>query len=222
MKSSKPFSFVLWVSDDALVKYLAEYLKLQKDFDYFHFIRHKAEKERANVITRATKSKPKPHWHCVCHFRKAIDYDTIIRFRVMLWASEHPKYGECPYTFSRTHEGKVNNICTWLAYVVHDEAYMAYLEKKCDKPECHKASYKWNDIRSTNYDLLNDQVVNALSFIAQLDTAERNLQEAKELGIESESLTSALWHCRTYNQMLVASQLFKARQFESAMEMGQR
>jgi len=222
MKSSKPYSFVLWVSDEALVKYLEEYLKLQKDFDYFHWIRHKAEKERANIISRASKSKPKPHYHCVCHFRKAIDYDLIIRFRVILWAKEHPKYGDCPYTFARTHEGKVNNPSTWLAYVVHNPAYMAYLEKKCDKPECHKYAYTWDDIRSTDYDLLNLQVQNAVSFIDQLNTAERNLQEAKELGLDGSSLVGSLLHCKTYNQMLVVSQIYKAREYESMMEMTQR
>lgn len=214
MKSSKPFAFVLWSDDERLPLYLSEQVKVRPYFDYLHYIRHDAEKEPAPVIKNATKQESKPHWHCVLHFRKATDYEQIVRLLVTLWASDHPEFGECPFTFARTHEGKVNNLSTWLAYVVHEPNYMAYIESKCDKPESHKMQYDWNDIRSTDYDLLNTQVVNALAYIDKCDKAMRSFVDAKEMGMEAESLTKALGHCETYHQMLVVGSIFKARQWD--------
>lgn len=215
MKSSKPFAFVLWVKDERLPLYLAEQVKPLPNFDYFHWIYHKAEKEPKAIIKRASKQKPKPHWHCVVHFRKAIDYDFILRGFVKMWSLHHPEFGEMPFTYARTHEGKVNNLCTWLAYVVHDERYMAYIESKCDKPESHKQSYDWNDIRSTDYDLLNVQVVNAISFIENCEKVTRDFEDAKEIGFDSPRLSDALGHCKNYHQMLVAGSMWKAARIDS-------
>lgn len=210
MKSSKPFSFVLWVDDERLPAYLAEWISEQKDFDYFHYIRHEAEAEKAPILKRATKTEPKVHWHCLAHFRKAVDYDMLLRPRVVLWAKDHPEYGEMPFTYVRTHEGKVNNISTWLAYVVHEARYMAHLERMCDKPETHKREYSWDDIQSSDYDLLNAQVTNALAFIERLDETARRFEDAKDLGISESRLSEALRKCKTYPQMLAAKTMFLA------------
>ena len=218
MKSSKPFAFVLWVKDERLPLYIAEQVMSLPHFDFFHWIHHKAEKEPKAIIKRASKQKPKEHWHCVVHFRKAIDYDLILRAYVKMWALHHPEFGEMPFTYARTHEGKVNNLSTWLAYVVHDKRYMAYIESKCDKPESHKHAYTWNDIRSTDYDLLNLQAVNAISFIENCEKVTRDFEDAKEIGFDSPRLSDALGHCKNYHQMLVAGSMWKAARIDAGAE----
>lgn len=216
MKSSKPFAFVLWVKDERLPLYLAERVKMMTHFDYFHWIHHKAEKEPKAIIKKASKQPPKQHWHCVVHFCKATDYEMILRGFISLWAKEHPEYGEMPFTFARTHEGKVNNLCTWLAYVIHEPRYMAFIESKCDKPESHKHSYDWNDIKSTDYDLLNLQVQNAVSFVDKCEKTVRDFEDAKERGFDSPRLSDALGHCSNYHQMLVAGAMWKAARIDES------
>lgn len=215
MKSSKPYAFVLWVSDDRLPIYLVNRLSTMKHFGYLHYIKHKAEEPREQLIKRSTKEKPKPHYHCVVSFRKAIDYDSLIRPLVVLWSSTNTEFGECPYTFMRTHEGKVNNISSWLAYVIHDKDYMMYLERKHDKPETYKHEYSFNDIVSTDYDILEDQAHNTTSFISQCSEVLQRFEDAKEIGANSLSLSEAISHCTTYSQMMVAEKVYKARRFDS-------
>jgi len=214
MKSSKPFSFVIWTDDNRLPKYLLEIFSSMSNFDYFHYIHHEAEQEAPSVITKATKSPPKAHYHAVLHFRKATDYDLAITGRVGLWAKDHPEYGPMPFTFNRTHEGKVNNLSTWLAYVVHDPQYMQYIESKCDKPESHKRQYDWNDIVSSDYDLLNAQVINALSFIEKCVKSSRMFEDAKDMAMEGSRLLDILANCESYAQMLVAQKIYQAKYYE--------
>lgn len=224
MKSSKPFAFVLWVDDDRLPKYVAERVKCLQHFDYFHYIRHEAEQERPNILKRATKQKPKRHYHCAIHFRKATDYETMLVALVHGWTCQDQalvdKYGALPFTFARTHEGKINNLSTWLAYVVHEPRYMAYIESHCDRPETYKTAYSWDDIKSTDYDILEAQVQNALAFIDKCDQSANNFEHAKELGEQEARLTDALRHCTTYNQMLVVKSMFFAKEAERGMDEG--
>lgn len=210
MKSSKPYAFVLWVDDDRLPVYLVNRLSSMSHFGYLHYIKHKAEEPRQQLIKRSTKEKPKPHYHCLVSFTKATDYDNILRPLVMLWASTNPDFGECPYTFMRTHEGKVNNISSWLAYVIHHKDYMLYLESKHDKPETYKNEYTFNDVVSTDYDILEDQAHNAVSFISQCCEVLQRFEEAKELGANARTLSEALSRCKTYSQMLVVKTVYTA------------
>lgn len=212
MKSSKPFAFVLWSSDKDLPMYLKNRLETMSNFGYMHYIRHKAEEPHERIIKKSKIEKPKPHYHCVVSFTKPMDYDSIIRPLVMLWASTNQKFGDCPYTYLRTHEGKVNNISTWLAYVIHHPDYMRYLELKHDKPESYKNQYDFNDIISTDYQILEIQAHNAVSFIRQCCDVIQRFDDAKCIGMTSNSLADALSGCHTYTQMLVVEKVYRARQ----------
>lgn len=210
MKTSKPYSFVLWVSDDRLPEFVGQSLKQQSEFDYFHCIKHEAEGAQAHIIKRAAAEKPKAHYHCIAHFRKPFSYDDFLRDVVTKWAKLHDEFGTCPMTISRTHEGKTNNVSTWLLYVLHNADYMRYLERVCDKPESHKTEYDWNAIHSTDYDILNAQANNAVSYLEQLCKRIDSVENAKELALKSKSQLDALLQCEDYHAMLVVSQIYRA------------
>lgn len=215
MKTSKPFAFVLWADSGELPLYIWNTWKGMRDFHYMHWIRHEAEAESPSLIKRVKREKPKAHYHCVVQWRKPFDYAANLEPLVKAWATSHTDWGECPFTWDRLHDGKVLNLSAWLAYVIHDERYMAYCEKHLLKPETHKRAYTWDDIQSTDDILLERQCQNALVFIEQCWAKDRRVDNAKEIGFEAPSLTNALENCETYQQMLVAEKIFKARYNEA-------
>lgn len=213
MKTSKPFAFVLWADSGELPIYLWNTLKGLHDFHYMHWIRHYAEDEPPSLLKRVKREKPKAHYHCVIQWRKPFDYAVYLEALVREWTITHSNWGECPFTWDRSHDGKVLNLSAWLAYVVHDKRYMAYCEKNLLKPETHKQEYSWNDIQSSDDILLERQCQNALGYIEQCWAKMRRFEVAKELGKTAKSLTDALDGCESLNQMLVTERMYRASRF---------
>jgi len=208
MKTSKPFSFVLWANSGELPLYIHEVLGAMPDWGWMHWIHHKPEKEPPSLLKRVKREKPKHHYHCLLSWRKPLDFSASLEPIVRAWATSHPEWGECPITWDRTHEGKCLNVSAWLAYVIHHPAYMAYCERKRDKPETHKRCYKWDDIQSTDDLLLERQLHNAVAYIDQCITSEDRVNCAKSLAVESPSLRQALLNCETYNQMQIVRAVY--------------
>lgn len=215
MKTSKPFAFVLWVDDEQLPQYLRNVFEPMDGFSFMHWIKHKAEKEPPSLLKRVKRSKPKPHFHCVMSWKKPLDYPSVIDPRVRLWAATHNGFGDCPWTYDRTHEGKVLNMSTWLAYVVHNPDYMAFCERNLDKPETHKHVYKWDNIKSTDDSILDRQITNAAAYISQCAEKMNRVEQAKRLGSDgASSLAEKLLECKDYSQMLMVKAIHNAAYYE--------
>jgi len=214
VKTSKPFAFVLWADGAELPLYVAECLRYMPGFRWMHYIHHQAEPEPAPLISRVKPKPPKPHWHCVAWFDRATDYQATVGLAVKQWATNHPDNGVCPMSYARTHEGKVLNICSWIAYVIHDPRYMVWLEEKRDKPESHKTAYKWDDLKSTDDETLNEQCHNAQAWIEQTVRRMRDFEEAKERGSTATSLHEALSECANYAQMQTTFAMYRARRID--------
>lgn len=214
MKTSKPFAFVLWADSGELPLYIQGLLSGLADWHYMHWIRHEAEAEPKSLLKRVKRDKPKAHYHCVMQWRKPFDYASNLEPIIRTWAKDHGEWGECPFTWDRSHEGKVLNLSAWLAYVVHDKRYMVYCEKNLLKPETHKRRYKWDDIQSTDDLLLERQCQNAVAFIEQCYAKIRRVDTAKDLALSAPSLVDALLECENSNQMLIAEKIYRAKAAE--------
>ena len=210
MKTSKPFAFVLWVNGEELPVYLAERLKVCDGFRFAHWIHHEPEEEPAPLIDRVSPQKGKPHWHCVASFNRPMDYDLVVGSYVEMWAKNHPEYGARPFTYNRTHEGKVLNLSAWMAYVIHHPRYMAYLEAKKERPESFKTAYQWSDIHSTDDELLNEHALTAAAWLDMTCRSLESYQNAVEYGATSRNLISAISECKNYQEMQIARAAFFA------------
>lgn len=218
MKTSKPFAFVLWADSGELPLYIWNTWKGLNDFHFMHWIRHEAEAEPKSLLKRVKREKPKPHFHCVMAWRKPFDFAANLEPLVRAWASSHAEFGECPFTWDRSHDGKVLNLSAWLAYVIHEPRYMEFCERRLLKPETHKRHYKWDDIQSTDDILLERQCQNAVAFIEQCWEKLHRVDEAKEIGVEALSLSDALLGCKDWQQMNIARAIYKARADEAVRE----
>lgn len=218
MKTSKPFSFILWGDesgfDSRLALYLMERVKVLQNFDYLHYIVHKPEEEAPSVLKRLPPKSKKYHAHCILHFNASVDYDLIVRGFVTLWASTNPGFGECPYTTNTEFEGKCNNTSSFFAYVLHDPRYMRYLEEKCKKPETHKIEYAPDDIQSTDDEKLENELQKAYAFIFEKVRVMQSFEDARSAGDSADTLRQALMECRNESQMRVAMMAHRARMLE--------
>lgn len=217
MKTSKPFAFVLWADGADLPYYVKETLQSAYGFHFFHFIRHEPEDEPAPLISRLQPTPGKPHWHCLCHINRPEDYAMLLELIVRRWAMSHPEYGECPMSYSRSHDGKCNCIPAWLAYVIHDPRYMAYLEQKKERPESYKTPYSWDDIKSTSDELLNEQCLNAAGWIDKTCRALEQFKNAVALGASSRRLLPALQEMTSYSSMLACKTAFFAARIDEQL-----
>lgn len=215
MKTSKAYSFILWGDSEkpceGLPQFIAERVRVDQYHKFFHFILHKPEDFTAPILTRTKVEKPKYHYHCVIQFRVAQDVERIITLLVKEWAVRHPEYGECPFTVNTAFDGKCNNVCAFLAYVKHDRGYLQYLEYKLQKPESFKTEYLWDDIQSTNDELLEAQLQQTIQYIDQCERKATGFSTAREIGLECSSLAEGFAQCRNEMEMRVMRMTFHAR-----------